>query len=62
MLELEGDYYGHGFLYYCLSNNGVIEEFFFLRTGFRAILVTLGIDVWGSLADCDDRQTPPFDR
>ena len=52
MLELEGDY-GHGFLYYFFSNNGVIEEFF-LRTGFRAILVTLEIDVWGSPADCDD--------
>ena len=60
MLELEGDY-GHGFLYYCLSNNGVVEEFF-LRTGFRAILVTLGIDVWGSSANCDDRQKPSVDR
>ena len=62
MLEFEGDY-GHGFLCNCFSNNGVIEEiylfiiiiFFFLRTGFRVILVTLGIDVWGSLANCDDR-------
>ena len=53
MLELEGDY-GHGFFYYFCSNNGVIEEFFFLRTGFRAILVTLEIDVWGSPADSDD--------
>ena len=60
MLELEGDY-GHGFLYYFFSNNGVIEEFF-LRTGFRAILVTLEIDVWGSPADCDDWQKPPVDR
>ena len=54
MLELEGDY-GHGFLYYCFSNNGVIEELcfyfllFILRTRFRAILVALGIDAWGSL-------------
>ena len=42
------------FLYYCFSNNGVIDEnyliIFFLRAGFRALLVVvMGINVWGSL-------------
>ena len=39
MLELEGDY-GHGFLCYCFSNNGVIEEiFFFFELGLELYLL-----------------------